>query len=245
MTKRSFGIMIVLLLQNNSPLQGQNRMINYRKANQNELGAIMSLVVRTFTGEQGIPEELNYLPQEKEPRWYCAEENGHIIGAVAFFKAMKAEGIHPIIGCEVYVAPESRFIKSEQVTGGRKERAYYHLILLAKNNEGLVNLNRLVSKGYTEGFYRKPRIDEELLEQYHNGLICLSACMAGKIGSTILAGSEDDAERIALKYNDLFGQGNYYLEIQSNFLREQGTVNAALIKLSRNTGIPLIVNAMK
>ena len=86
MTKRSFGIMIVLLLQNNSPLQGQNRMINYRKANQNELETIMSLVVRTFTGEQGIPEELNYLPAEKEPRWYCAEENGHIIGAVAFFR---------------------------------------------------------------------------------------------------------------------------------------------------------------
>ena len=171
----------------------------------------------------------------------CAiTDHGNMFGAVAFFKAMKAEGIHPIIGCEVYVAPESRFIKSEQVAGGRKERAYYHLILLAKNNDGLVNLNRLVSKGYTEGFYRKPRIDEELLEQYHDGLICLSACMAGKMGSTILAGGEDEAEKIALRYNDLFGQGNYYLEVQANTTPEQAKVNAALVRISNKTGIPLV-----
>ena len=171
----------------------------------------------------------------------CAiTDHGNMFGAVAFYKAMTAEGIHPVIGCEVYVAPESRFIKSELDKSGNRTSAYYHLILLAKDNTGLANLNRLVSKGYTEGFYRKPRVDEELLNQYHEGLICLSACMAGRVASYILAGSEDEAEKTALRYRDIFGEGNYYLEVQANTLPEQAKVNAALVRISNRTGIPLV-----
>lgn len=171
----------------------------------------------------------------------CAiTDHGNMFGAVAFFKAMKKEGIHPVIGCEVYVAPTSRFIKSEQTENGKKSRPYYHLILLAKDNDGLANLNRLVSKGYIEGFYRRPRIDEELLEKYHEGLICLSACMAGKVASAVLDGSEEEAEKIALRYRDIFGEGNYYLEVQANTTPEQAKVNAALVRISSRTGIPLV-----
>ncbi len=170
----------------------------------------------------------------------CAiTDHGNMFGAVAFFKAMKAEGIHPVIGCEVYVAPGSRHIKSSINAAGQQVRAYYHLILLARDNTGLANLNRLVSKGYTEGFYRKPRIDEELLEQYHEGLICLSACMAGKVASQVLSGNEDEAEQTALRYRDIFGEGNYYLEVQANTTPEQAKVNAALVRISNKTGIPL------
>ena len=152
----------------------------------------------------------------------CAiTDHGNMFGAVAFYKAMTAEGIHPVIGCEVYVAPESRFIKTVTGTGDSRSRAYYHLILLAKDNEGLANLNRLVSKGYIEGFYRKPRIDEELLEQYHEGLICLSACMAGKVGSLILDGNEEEALQTAVRYAKIFGRGNYYLEVQANTTPQQ------------------------
>jgi len=171
----------------------------------------------------------------------CAiTDHGNMFGAVAFYKAMQAEGIHPVIGCEVYVAPESRFIKSNSATGDSKSRAYYHLILLAKNNEGLANLNRLVSKGYLEGFYRKPRIDEQLLEQYHEGLICLSACMSGKVASQILEGEEEKAKQTASWYADLFGEGNYYLEVQANTTPEQAKINAAVVRISNDLGIPLV-----
>ena len=170
----------------------------------------------------------------------CAiTDHGNMFGAVAFYKAMTAEGIHPVIGCEVYVAPESRFVKSDHDRSGNKISAYHHLILLARDNTGLANLNRLVSKGYIEGFYRKPRVDEELLIQYHEGLICLSACMAGKVASYILAGDEQEAERTALKYRDIFGEENYYLEVQANTTPEQAKVNAALVRISNRTGIPL------
>lgn len=167
----------------------------------------------------------------------CAiTDHGNMYGAVVFYKAMKAQGIKPIIGCEVYVAPGSRFDK-EASTGARP---YNHLILLAKDNEGLKNLNRLVSIGYIEGFYRRPRVDKEVLEKYHEGLICLSACIAGRIPSLILEGKLDEAQKEALWYRDLFGEGNYYLEIQSNTLKEQAIVNSALIRLSNQTGIPLV-----
>ncbi|SCW59805.1 DNA polymerase-3 subunit alpha [Ruminococcaceae bacterium YRB3002] len=171
----------------------------------------------------------------------CAiTDHGNMFGTVAFFKAMKAEGIHPVIGCEVYVAPGSRFIKGEQGTDNKKTRSYYHLILLARDNTGLANLNRLVSKGYIEGFYRKPRIDEEILEQFHEGLICLSACAAGKVASLILEGRERDAEETALRYERIFGKGNYYLEVQANTMPEQAKINQALVRISNRTGIPLV-----
>jgi len=167
----------------------------------------------------------------------CAiTDHGSMFGCVEFFKAMKAEGLKPIIGCEVYVAPGSRFVKSQDP----RVRPYYHLILLAKDNEGLKNLNRLVSAGWTEGFYRKPRIDKELLERWHDGIICLSGCLAGEISCLIKDGKLQEAEQTALWYDKVFGRGNYYLEIQSNFLRDQSKVNAGLVKISSNTGIPLV-----
>ena len=167
----------------------------------------------------------------------CAiTDHGSMFGCVEFYKKMKAEGIKPIIGCEVYVAPGSRFEKPND----SRERAYYHLILLAKNNEGLSNLNRIVSAGWTEGFYRKPRIDKEILEKYHDGIICLSGCLAGEVACHIKDGRLREAEATALWFDRLFGRGNYYFEIQSNFLREQATVNSALVKLSSKTGIPLV-----
>ncbi len=167
----------------------------------------------------------------------CAiTDHGSMFGCVDFYKEMQANGIHPIIGCEVYVAPKSRFDREY----GPKDRAYNHLILLAKNNEGLKNLNRLVSSGYTEGFYRKPRIDKDLLIKWHEGLICLSGCLAGHLSELIIEGRLDEAEQEALWFNKLFGQDNYYLEIQSNLMKEQSRVNAALVKLSNKTGIPLV-----
>ena len=168
----------------------------------------------------------------------CAiTDHGVMYGAVSFYKAMEAAGIHPVIGCEVYVAPASRFDKDP--ASYQHERYYHHLILLAKDNTGLVHLNKLVSAGFTEGFYRRPRIDEELLEKYHEGLICLSGCVAGKLSSMILSGDTEGAKRTALKYDGIFGRGSYYLEIQANTTTEQATVNSALIKISRETGIPL------
>lgn len=167
----------------------------------------------------------------------CAiTDHGVMYGTVSFYKALKAKGIKPIIGCEVYIAPGSRFDKDF----GVNERAYNHLILLAKNNTGLINLNKLVSLGFTEGFYKKPRIDKSLLEKYHEGIICLSACLAGEVASLISDGLLDEAENTAVWYDKLFGRGNYYLEIQCNGLKEQAVVNSALIKLSNKTGIPLV-----
>ncbi len=166
----------------------------------------------------------------------CAiTDHGSMFGCVEFYKALTAEGIRPIIGCEVYVAPSSRFDKN--VTG--TIRPYNHLILLAKDNEGLKNLNRLVSAGYTEGFYRHPRIDKELLERWHDGLICLSGCLAGRLPELIMQGKVKEAEQEALWYDSLFGRDNYYLEIQSNLLSEQSVVNSALVGISSRTGIPL------
>ena len=147
----------------------------------------------------------------------CAiTDHGSMFGCVEFYKEMTAAGIKPIIGCEVYVAPGSRFDKSVS----DKSRAYHHLILLARDNEGLKNLNRLVSAGYTEGFYRRPRVDKELLAQWHEGLICLSGCLAGRLSDLIMDGRVNEAEQVALWYDGLFGRGNYYLEIQSNVLMQ-------------------------
>ena len=171
----------------------------------------------------------------------CAiTDHGSMFGTVSFYREMTAKGIHPVIGCEVYVAPQSRFDKNPAPAG---QSIYNHLILLAKDNEGLKNLNILVSAGYIEGFYRKPRIDEELLSQYSEGLICLSGCLAGKLSELILDNREDEAEKAALKYRKIFGEGNYYLEIQAHTSPEQAKVNSSLIRISRKTGIPLVATA--
>ena len=165
----------------------------------------------------------------------CAiTDHGVMYGCVAFFDAAKAAGIKPIIGCEVYVATRTRFDKVNRIDGNN------HLILLCKNEIGYKNLIKMVSAGFTEGFYSKPRIDKDLLEQHHEGLICLSACLAGEIPQAILAGDYEHAKQAALYYRDLFGEGNYYIELQDHGLEEDQVVLPQLIRLARETGIPVV-----
>lgn len=165
----------------------------------------------------------------------CAiTDHGVMYGCVAFFDAAKAAGIKPIIGCEVYVATRTRFDKVNRIDGNS------HLILLCKNETGYKNLIKMVSAGFLEGFYSKPRIDKDLLEQHHEGLICLSACLAGEIPKAILAGDYERAKGVALYYRDLFGEGNYYIELQDHGLEEDQVVLPQLIRLSRETGIPMV-----
>ena len=161
-------------------------------------------------------------------------DHGAMFGAIDFYKACKANGVKPIIGCEVYVAPRKRTDKDPNL-----DAKYSHLILLAKDNEGYKNLAKLVSIGYTEGFYYKPRIDHEVLEQYHEGLICCSACLAGEVNQAILANDMEKAKEVALWYKGIFGE-DYYLEIQNNGIKEQVLANQKLIELSRELDIPLV-----
>lgn len=162
-------------------------------------------------------------------------DHGVMYGAIDFYKAAKKKGIKPIIGCEVYVAPRTRFDKQKPL-----DSTYSHLVLLCENNEGYQNLIKLVSAGFTEGFYSKPRIDRELLQKYHGGLIALSACLAGEIPRAILDGDYDKARDTALWYKNVFGENNYFLEVQNHNLPEQQAVNTYIQKLSKETGIPLV-----
>ena len=161
-------------------------------------------------------------------------DHGVMFGVIDFYKACKANGVKPIIGCEVYVAPRSR--KDKDATLDSK---YNHLILLAKDNEGYKNLSKLVSLSFTEGYYYKPRIDKELLEKYHEGLVCCSACLAGEVNQAILNNDMEEAKRVALWFKNLFGE-DYYLEIQNNGIKEQVLVNQKLIELSKELDIPLV-----
>lgn len=162
-------------------------------------------------------------------------DHGNMYGAVDFYKACKNEGIKPVIGCEVYVAQRTRFDKDKVL-----DKEYNHLILLCENETGYKNLIYMVSKAFTEGFYFKPRIDHDLLEKHHEGLICLSACLAGEIPQAILQKDYEKAKRTALWYRDLFGEGNYYLELQNHGLPEQLAVNEGVKRIARETGIPLV-----
>ena len=161
-------------------------------------------------------------------------DHGVMFGAVSFFKECQKEGIKPIIGCEVYVAPRSRFDKDSNI-----DDKYSHLILLAKNKKGYENLIKLVSLGFTEGYYYKPRIDLEILEKYSEGLICLSACLAGSVNKAILADDMEKAKEVALWHKRVFGD-DYYLEIQNNGLAMQVMVNQKLIALSKELDISLV-----
>ena len=163
-------------------------------------------------------------------------DHGNMFGALRFYEECKANDINPVIGCEFYVAPGSRLVKSGSESGNK----YYHLVLLAKSEQGYKNLIELTSIGYTEGFYYKPRIDDEVLSRLCGDIIASSACLAGEIPQHILNGNMDEAEKRALFYNELFGEGNFYLELQDHGIEEQLRVNKALIELSRKTGIPLI-----
>ena len=161
-------------------------------------------------------------------------DHGVMYGVIDFYKACKKEGVKPIIGCEVYVAPRSRMQKEPGI-----DNHYYHLILLAKNNEGYKNLSKLVSLGFVEGYYYKPRIDRDILEKYHEGLICLSACLAGEVNQALLNGQTEKAEKIALWHKSVFGE-DYYIEIQNNGIREQVLANQKLIQLARKLDIPIV-----
>ncbi len=162
-------------------------------------------------------------------------DHGVMYGAIDFYKYAQKKGVKPIIGCEVYVAPNSRFDKQRG-----KDGAYSHLLLLCENNEGYRNLIKLVSAGFTEGFYSKPRVDHELIEKYHDGIIALSACLAGEIPKYLMRGDYDKAKETAIWYNNTFGAGNFFLEMQNHGITEQQTVNAGLIRISKETGIPLV-----
>ncbi len=164
-------------------------------------------------------------------------DHGVMYGVIDFYRAAHEAGIKPILGCEVYVAPNSRFDK--ELTGG--EDRYYHLVLLAENNTGYANLMKIVSRGFTEGYYYKPRVDMEILKQYHEGIIALSACLAGEVQRYITKGLVEEAKKCAKKYENCFGKGNYFLEMQDHGIPEQRTVNTALLTMSKELDIPLVV----
>ena len=164
-------------------------------------------------------------------------DHGVMFGVVDFYKEAKAAGINPIIGCEVYVAPNSRF--DREIRGSGDDR-YYHLVLLAENNTGYQNLMKIVSKGFVEGFYYKPRVDKEVLRTYSEGIIALSACLAGEVQKDLTRGMYEEAKRAALEYEDIFGKGNFFLEIQDHGIPAQKTVNQQQLILSQDTGIPLV-----
>ena len=164
-------------------------------------------------------------------------DHGEMYGCIEFYKEAKKQGIKPIIGCEVYVTPGSRFDR-ENSNG---EDRYYHLVLLAENNAGYQNLIRIVSAGYVDGYYYRPRVDYEILEKYHEGLIALSACLAGEIAKLLQRGMYEEAKKKALYYQKIFGQDHYYLELQDHGYDLQKSVNAGLLRISAETGIPLTV----
>ena len=164
-------------------------------------------------------------------------DHGVMYGVIDFYRAAKAAGINPVLGCEVYVAPGSRFDKEAL---GREADRYYHLVLLAENNTGYANLMKIVSRGFTEGYYYKPRVDMELLEEYHEGIIALSACLAGEVQKNLSRGMYEEGKKAALRYEAVFGKGNFFLELQDHGIPEQGMVNQQLVRLSMDTGIELV-----
>ena len=163
-------------------------------------------------------------------------DHGVMYGVIDFYRAARAAGINPILGCEVYVAPGSRF---DREIGSGDDR-YYHLVLLAENNQGYANLMKIVSKSFVEGFYYKPRVDLQLLEKYHEGLIALSACLAGEVARFLTRGMYEDAKAAALRYQDIFGKGNFFLELQDHGIDKQQIVNQQLLRMSKETGIELV-----
>lgn len=164
-------------------------------------------------------------------------DHGVMFGCIDFYRAAKAAGIKPILGCEVYVAPGSRFDRE----AGQTENRYYHLVLLAENNQGYQNLMKIVSKAFIDGFYYKPRVDLELLEEYHEGIIALSACLAGEIAKNLNRGFYEEAKKAALRYQEIFGEGNFFLEMQDHGIPEQQRVNQQLLRMHQETGIELVV----
>ena len=163
-------------------------------------------------------------------------DHGVMFGCIDFYKAAREAGINPIMGCEVYVAPGSRFDKEQQHGDDR----YHHLVLLAENNQGYSNLMKIVSAGFVEGYYYKPRVDMEVLEKYHEGIIALSACLAGEVARNLARGFYEEGKKAALRYESIFGKGNFFLELQDHGIPEQQMVNQQLMRMSRETGIELV-----
>ncbi|MEE0714790.1 MAG: DNA polymerase III subunit alpha, partial [Blautia sp.] len=163
-------------------------------------------------------------------------DHGVMFGCIDFYRAAKAAGIKPILGCEVYVAPGSRFDREI----GQAEDRYYHLVLLAENNHGYENLMKIVSKAFVDGFYYKPRVDMDLLQEYHEGIIALSACLAGEVAKNITRGMYEEAKSAALRYEKIFGKGNFFLELQDHGIPQQQRVNQQLLRMSQETGIALV-----
>ena len=163
-------------------------------------------------------------------------DHGVMYGVIDFYRAAREAGINPILGCEVYVAPGSRFDKET----GTGESRYYHLVLLAENNQGYANLMKIVSKGFVEGFYYKPRVDLEILEKYHEGIIALSACLAGEVARYLSRGLYEEGKEAALRYQNIFGKGNFFLELQDHGIPEQQMVNQQLLRMHQETGIDLV-----
>src|SRR5690606_1292878 len=162
-------------------------------------------------------------------------DHGNLFGAVEFYNTAKSKGVNPIIGCEVYVTPGS--LKDRQDGSG-----YNHLLLLSETQEGYRNLVKLVSTAYLEGFYYKPRIDKDLLAQHAKGTICSSACLKGDINEAVVQGKYDEAKRLAYEYQDIFGKGNFYLELQDHGLEQDPIVMREIVRLARDTGMPLIAS---
>ena len=164
-------------------------------------------------------------------------DHGVMYGVIDFYRACKAAEIKPIIGCEVYVAPGSRFDKEAL---GQGDDRYYHLVLLAEDNTGYSNLMKIVSRGFTEGFYYKPRVDLAVLKEYHEGIIALSACLAGEVARYLQRGMYEDAKAAALRYQDIFGKGNFFLELQDHGIPAQRLVNQELLRIHEETRIDLV-----
>ena len=154
-------------------------------------------------------------------------DHGVMYGVIDFYRAAREAGINPVLGCEVYVAPGSRFDREP----GSSEDRYYHLVLLAENNTGYSNLMKIVSKGFVEGYYYRPRVDLEVLREYHEGIIALSACLAGEVARYLQRGMYDQAREAALRYQEIFGQGNFFLELQDHGIPEQQMVNQQLLRI--------------
>lgn len=164
-------------------------------------------------------------------------DHGVMYGVIEFYEACMAEGIKPILGCEVYVSPGSRFDREV----GKGDDRYYHLVLLAETDQGYHNLSKIVTRGFTEGFYYKPRVDMEVLEKYHEGIIALSACLAGEVATHLRKNDYEGARKAAVKYRNIFGENNYFLEMQDHGIPDQATVNAGVMRLSKELGIPMVV----
>ena len=186
-------------------------------------------------GASKIP-ELVHQAKELGMDSIAITDHGVMYGVIDFYRAAKKEGIKPIIGCEVYVAPGSRFDKE----AGNNENRYYHLVLLAENDTGYHNLMKIVSRGFTEGYYYKPRVDREVLQEFHEGIIALSACLAGEVATYLRQGFYEEAKKAALEHVEIFGENNYFLELQDHGIDDQQTVNQGLLRMSQETGIPLV-----